>query len=72
MNAEDKLVELGLELPPAPRLEVGVLALSLLPEGRGRVPLFNSGEVDLESLRYQVEGPDNVIVVIVYLIFCFP
>jgi len=50
----------GVEPPPAPRLETGVLALSLLAGGSGRVPLFNRGEAGLERLRYEVEGPFQV------------
>ena len=41
-------------------LEVGVLALSLLPGGRGQVPLFNRGAAAVGLEPPEVEGPFEV------------
>ena len=43
-----------------PELEVGVLAVSLLAGGQGRVPLFNRGDAAVEFGSPQVEGPFDV------------
>jgi len=48
--------------PPGPDLEVGALALSLLPGGTGTVPLANRGELPLELGTVQVVGPFEVMV----------
>ncbi len=45
---------------PVPDLEVGVLALSLLAGGQGRVPLFNRGGAAVELEAPEVEGPFEV------------
>ena len=45
---------------PLPDLEVGVLALSLLAGGQGRVPLFNRGTAAVELEAPEVEGPFEV------------
>ena len=45
---------------PRPDLEVGVLALSLLAGGQGRVPLFNRGDAAVELEALEVEGPFEV------------
>ena len=51
----------GVEPPPGPRLELGLLALSLVAGGDGAVPLRNPGETRLESLRYEIEGPFELV-----------
>ena len=43
-----------------PDLEVGVLAMSLLAGGQGRVPLFNRGDAAVELGSPEVEGPFEV------------
>ncbi len=45
---------------PLPDLEVGVLALSLLAGGQGRVPLLNRGGAAVELEAPEVEGPFEV------------
>ena len=47
----------GVEPPPEPRLEVGVLGLNLLVGGAGKIPLANVGDAELKELRYEIEGP---------------
>ena len=51
---------LGKKPDPSGRLEVGVLAATLLDKGSTEVPLFNSGAARLENLSYEVEGPFEV------------
>ena len=46
---------------PLPDLEVGVLAMSLLAGGQGRVPLFNRGDAAVELGSPEVEGPFEVV-----------
>ena len=46
---------------PAPELQVGILALSLLPGESVMVPLLNRGEEDLELSPPLIEGPYEVI-----------
>jgi hypothetical protein len=50
----------GIEPPPAPILELGVLALALLPSGTDSVPLFNVGDAE-DALRYRVSGPFELV-----------
>ena len=50
----------AIEPPPAPRLELGALALGLLPDTVDSITLFNSGEAD-DVLRYAVSGPFEVV-----------
>ena len=46
--------------PPAPDLEVGILALSLLSGGRGSIPLSNRGEAALTLSAPSTVGPFEV------------
>ena len=47
--------------PPAPDLEVGVLAVSLLPQTSSVIPVTNRGTVALEILELRVEGPFDLV-----------
>lgn len=51
----------GVEAPPTPQLEIGVLGLNLLVGGEGKVPLANVGDAELKELRYETEGPFRVV-----------
>jgi hypothetical protein len=46
---------------PAPRLSLGMLALSLQPDSLGRVPLFNQGEQLLELKAIETTAPFEVV-----------
>jgi len=51
----------GIDPLPGGRLTVGVLGVSLLAgEARG-IPLANEGEIPLDGLEYDIEGPFSVV-----------